>query len=132
MEQPTETTLAVVGAWQEAANVRDVSRRLELSAPDIEQVGPRGSGFGHQLLREWIDRAGLTLVTLRTFARDDVVVLEQRGTWRDRASGTVTGERTLASAYRVDEQRRVARVARYDSLAETLAATRMDAADEVA
>jgi len=53
--------VAIVQAWQEAANAQDADRLVEVSDPHIEVVGPRGSGFGHQLLRDWIARAGLTL-----------------------------------------------------------------------
>ena len=61
----TFTSLRVAHAWQDAANAQDIPRLLELSAPDIEIIGPRGSGFGHQLLKEWLARAGLTLTTQR-------------------------------------------------------------------
>jgi ketosteroid isomerase-like protein len=50
--------LAIAQQWQDATNTRDVERLLELSAPDIEIVGPRGSGHGHQLLRNWLGRVG--------------------------------------------------------------------------
>jgi hypothetical protein len=67
MSQPA--ALEIVAPWVAAANAQDIDRLLELSDPDIEIVGPRGTGSGHQLLREWAAHAGLTLETLRTFAR---------------------------------------------------------------
>jgi SnoaL-like domain len=121
----------VVRAWQEAANEQDVDRLLALSDPNIELVGPRGSGFGHQLLRDWLGRAGLTLTSLRAFARGSVVVLEQRGTWRSPETGEVTGERALASTFEVSDQGQVARFARYDSLPEALDAAGLDFADNI-
>src|SRR5260370_1033426 len=125
--------MSTVRAWQEAANAQDVSRLLELSAPDIEVVGPRGSGFGHQLLRDWLARAGLTLTSLRAFARGDVVVVvEQRGTWRSLDTGEVTGEKTLASAFVVRDREQVARYARYESLEDALDAAGLDPTDEIA
>lgn len=130
MDSQPSTSLRVVRAWQEAANQRDVERLLELSAPDIEVVGPRGSGFGRQLLKEWLGRAGLTLTTLHEFVRGETVVLEQRGVWHDLDTGAVTGDKTLASAFRVNDQQQIARFARYDQLGEALEATGLDHTDE--
>src|SRR5260370_39622736 len=107
--------LTIVQAWQEAANAQNVERLLELSDPNIEVVGPRGSGFGHQLLQDWIAHAGLSLKTLRAFVHGDTAVVEQHGVWHSLDPGEVTGEKTLASVFRVDDQR-VMSIARYDSL----------------
>jgi Domain of unknown function (DUF4440) len=131
MPEPLSAPLSVVEAWQEAANRQDAARLLELSAPNIEVVGPRGSGFGRQLLLEWLGRAGLSLTTLRAFVRHDAVVLEQQAVWHAVDTGEVTGEMVLASAFRVDSQNQVARVARCDTLGEALATTGLDVADEV-
>lgn len=122
--------LALVLEWQDAANQQDSDRLAELSTPDIEVVGPRGSGHGRQLLREWLARAGLQLTAVRAFARDDVVVLAQRGVWRSVETGAVTGERDLASRFRVDGQQ-VAQFARYDSLDLALAEAGLQEADEL-
>lgn len=119
----------VVLAWIEAANAGDVERLLALSAPNIEVVGPRGSGTGHQLLREWLARAGLTLDTKHVFAGREAVVLEQRGVWRAQETGEVTGERALASAFRVEGER-VAWFARFDDLDAALAAVGLSRMDE--
>lgn len=127
---PSENPREVVNAWLAAANAQDTERLVALSDPEIEVAGPRGSGRGSQLLRDWMGRAGLALEPLRTFARGDTVVQEQRGVWRGLASGEVTGERTLASLFRVDGPRVVA-FARYDSMDEALAAGGLSAADEV-
>jgi SnoaL-like domain len=121
--------VAVVRAWQDAANSQDTARLLELSAPAVEIVGPRGAGRGHQLLRDWLGRAGLSLETLRVFARGDVVVVAQRGVWRSAETGEVTGEAEIASCFRV-EGGRVARFARYDSLDGALADAGLTHGDE--
>jgi hypothetical protein len=121
----------IAQAWQLAANNQDSERLLALSDPNIELVGPRGSGFGHQLLRDWLGRAGLTLTTLRAFARGNSIVLAQHGVWRSSETGAVTGERDLASHFDVDGER-VARFGRYDSLAEALAAAGLNDADAIA
>jgi SnoaL-like domain len=110
-----ENPFALVKAWQEAANSQNIDRLAELSAPTIEIVGPRGSGHGHQLLRDWLGRAGLHLTTLRAFVRDNVVVVAQHGVWRSVETGEVTGERDVASRFRVDGQR-IIQFARYDNL----------------
>ncbi len=115
----------IVQAWQDAANARDIDRLVALSTPDIEVGGPRGSGFGRELLREWIARAGLTMETLRVASRGNIVVAEQRGVWRAPESGEVTGDMAVASVFRV-EAGRVARVVRYDTFDGALVAAGMD------
>jgi len=118
--------LRTVELWQEAVNAQDVARLLDLSAPDIEIIGPRGSGVGHQLLCEWLTRAGLSLTTRRAYTRGQTVVLDQRGAWRDVASSEVIGDSLLASVFRVNERQQVAGFARYDSLSEALASVGLD------
>lgn len=125
-----EQAVAVVQAWQEAANRQDGDRLVELSDPNIEIVGPRGSGFGAQLLREWLGRAGLTLETQRVFARDQVVVVAQHGVWRSTETGEVQGEADLASRFRVADGR-VVQFARHDRLDQALAAAGLEPADEL-
>ena len=124
-------SLAVVEAWNDAANRQDAERLTELSDPNIEIIGPRGSGYGHTLLRDWLARAGLTLTTVRAFAGGNLVVLAQHGVWRSLETGEITEERDLASHSRVAVGR-VLRFARYDTLAEAFAATGLTEADEIA
>ncbi len=120
--------VSVVLDWQDAAGRQDIDRLLELSDPDIELGGPRGSGHGHQLLREWLGRAGLRLTTLRLFAQDNVVVTEQRGAWRSTKSGEDLGEQIIASCFQVQDGR-VVRYVRYDSLETALSDTGLTEAD---
>src|SRR5262249_29089988 len=121
--------LEVVRAWLNAANGQDIDVLLELSNPDIEVIGPRGSGIGHRLLGDWLCRAGLTLDARRAFVRGQVVVVAQHGIWRSVESGEITGEADVASLFRVDGQR-VVQFARYDSLAEALRAGGLGDQDE--
>ena len=123
--------VAIVQAWHDAANRQDIGGLLALSDPNIEIVGPRGSGYGHQLLRDWLVRAGLRLETLRVFGRDDVVVVAQHGVWRSVETGDVMGEQDLASWFRVANGQ-VTQYARSDSLDEALAAAGLTQADELA
>ena len=117
-------------AWQDAANDARIDDLLRLSDPNIEIVGPRGSGYGHQLLRDWLGRAGAQLTTLRAFTRDDVVVLAQHGIWRSVETGEVTGERDLASRYRVANGR-VTQFERYDTLDAALEGAGLTLGDEL-
>ena len=122
-------SVTMVQAWLDAANTQNVDGLIALSDPNIEIIGPRGSGYGHQLLRDWLGRAGLRLETLRVFARGDAVVVEQHGVWRSGETGDVTGERNIASRFRVDGER-IVQFARYDSLSEALAEAGLTFADE--
>lgn len=126
----SENPFAIVQAWQEAANSQNIDRLVALSAPDIEIVGPRGSGHGIQLLKDWLGRAGLHLTTLRAFARGNSVVLAQHGVWRSLETGEVTGERDLASRFHVAEHR-VTQFARHDSLDVALIEAGLDLSDEI-
>ena len=131
MQMPNDNPVAVVQAWQDAANAQNIEGLVALSDPNIEIVGPRGSGYGHQLLRDWLERAGLSLTTLRVFARGQVVVVAQHGVWRSVETGAVTGEANLASRFQVHGQR-VIQFARYDSLDIALEEAGLTYADEVA
>ncbi len=121
----------VVQAWQDAANAQDVERVLALSHEDVAVAGPRGGGQGHQLLREWLSRAGIKLLPLRAFGRGDTVVVEQQAIWRSSETGEVTGQQVLASVFLVTGGR-VVRVARYGSLPEALRAAELSDADRLA
>lgn len=123
-----QSTLATVQSWQEAVNARDAEALAELSDADIEIVGPRGSAYGHEILRDWLSRAGLSLTTTRVFARGNAVVLAQRGVWRS-ADNEIIGEADVASAFRVENQK-VAKVARYDTLDEALLTAELSDSDE--
>ncbi len=125
-----EDTVALVYAWQDAANRQDGDRLVELSDPHIEIRGPRGSGYGAQLLRDWLGRAGLTLETRRTFARENIAVLSQHGIWRSIETGETAGEADLASRFRVDNER-IVEFERHDTLEAALATAGLSEADEV-
>jgi hypothetical protein len=124
-----DEAVAVVQAWQEAVNAQDHERLLALSHPEIEIVGPRGTAHGHQILLEWLDRAGLRLTTLRLFARDGTVVAAQRGVWRSPETGTAMGGAEIASWFRV-EGGKVVQYARFDQLTDALAAAGLTEVDE--
>lgn len=108
-----ERAVNAVREWQRASNEKDVERLLELSDPDIEILGPRGSIEGRETLRTWVSRAGLRLETPRTFAKGNTVVMSQRGVRRSPETGETTGEASLATRF-VVENGRVGELARYD------------------
>jgi hypothetical protein len=125
-----QAALDVVQTWLNALNNRNDEDVIRSSDPDIEIVGPRGSGFGHQLLQDWLNQAHMSLESLCTFARDDRVVVAQHAVWRSVESGDVIGEADVASQFRV-KGGRVTQYARYDSLDEALEAARLNDADEI-
>jgi hypothetical protein len=120
--------LAIVESWQFAVNARDADQLCELSSSDVEFVGPRGSARGHDVLRQWVFRAGFTAEPLRWFcgAHGEVVV-EQRGRW---VLPDVTTERIVAASFRIVAGR-VVRYQRFDKLHDALAACALTDDDEV-
>jgi ketosteroid isomerase-like protein len=120
----------VVEAWHAALNEGDVDRLVGLSHPDVEIGGPRGSGRGVQLLREWVNRANVRLEPRHLFRRGETVVVEQAGQWGSAETGEVIGSQTVASVFVVSDGR-VTSVARYHDLSEALNAAGLDASDEL-
>lgn len=131
MNDEARASVAVVLAWQEAANAQDTARLLALSAPEIAIVGPRGVAQGHDTLRAWLERAGAQFLTRRLFARDGAVVAAQRGVWRDPVSGSIVGDREVATAFDVADGL-VTRLARHERLELALDAAGLALGDEVA
>jgi hypothetical protein len=64
------------------------------------------------------------------FVHENVVVVAQRGVWRSVETGEVTGERDLASHFRIDGQR-VVQFARYDTLDVALDKAGLHYSDEI-
>jgi hypothetical protein len=134
--------LEVVESWHSAVTACDVEQLCALSSRDVEVVGPRGIGRGHDVLRQWFRRGGLTAEPLRYFvgSRGQVVV-EQRGRWFSPEAVTVedsgrwfipdtTSERIVATAFSVVAGR-VVRYQRFDKLGDALTAAALTDDDEV-
>ncbi len=119
-----------VRTWHEALNGGDWERLVALSDPEVEVGGPRGSGRGSALLREWVERASISLQPGRIFRNAEGVVVEQRAEWRDAATGEVTSVQTVASVFTVRDGK-VASVLRYDTLLDAFDAAGLDAAHEL-
>ncbi|HEX6710665.1 MAG TPA: nuclear transport factor 2 family protein [Rubrobacter sp.] len=115
--------IQVVTAWHEALNAGDVERLLQLSHPDLEVGGPRGTGRGTQLLREWALGAGIRLDPGRIFHEEGTVVVEQEAEWS--TPGDSNGALTVASVFVVREGL-VVSVVRYPDVAEALRAANLD------
>jgi hypothetical protein len=109
----------IVEAWQRAANEANAEQLLELSDSNIEIVGPRGIATGHEILREWLRRAGITLRTRQLYVRENTVVADQQGVWRSTETGEIVGKANVATHFQVSSGR-VAYLARYDNLDEAL------------
>jgi len=126
----TAPEVRIVKDWHEALNGGDPDRLVELSHPDVEVGGPRGSGHGTRLLREWVDRAYIRFEPRRFFHRAETVVVEEEAEWRSAETGEVTGSQTVGSVFVVRDGR-VARVMRYEDLAGALQVANIDGSHEV-
>ena len=127
---PTRDAVSVVLAFHDHLNDRDVARLLALAADDVRVGGPRGSGQGKHLLKEWVGRANITMTPVRWFRAGDTVVVEQRATWHDPESGVETGNQTVATAFVLTEGV-ISSIARYGFLGEAVNSMDMDEANEI-
>ena len=124
-----ETDLVL--AWHEALNSENVDRLVALCVEEVEVGGPKGSGHGSQLLREWVGRARIRLDPQRVFHSEGVVVVQQSAQWASAETGEMFAERTeAASVFRVHEGR-IAAILRYPDLAAALPAAGLDESSEV-
>jgi len=130
-ELVTQGSLAVAAGWLSAVNHQDTAKLTDLSAEDIEIIGPRGSAHGRQVLAGWLARADFAASTLRWFCgADGNVVVEQDARWSDPAAQVEQGRARVASRFVIHGQT-VAAYQRHDTLDAALAAAGLTAADEV-
>lgn len=122
--------IAVVQAFHDHLNDRDVPGVLRLAADDVRVGGPRGSGEGKHLLDEWVGRASITMTPKRWFRQGDVVVVEQYAVWLNPTTGEETGSQTVASVFTV-HQGLITSIARYGFLGEAVHSANMDESDEI-
>ena len=114
-----------------AVNRGDGYRAAELSAADIEIVGPRGSARGRLVLIEWLARAGFSAEVLRWFCGSGGrVVVEQEARWSETGSGRVPGQARVGSQFIV-RNRAVGYYQRHESVDQALRAAGLDVATEV-
>jgi hypothetical protein len=124
-----QQALDIVVAWHAALNAPDLDALLALSSTDVEVGGPRGSGRGADLLRDWVARAGIHMQPARLFARAGSVVVEETARWRDE-NGQLTAPQPAACTFAVSDGQ-VVSVFRYPDLASALAAAGLDESDNV-
>jgi ketosteroid isomerase-like protein len=115
----SQNVVTIVLDWHAALNEGDVERLVGLSSEDVEIGGPRGAARGSSVLREWVERANITLQPGRVFHRGETVVVEQDAAWRSPDAGDVIGSETAASVF-VVRAGLVASVHRYPDLATAL------------
>jgi SnoaL-like protein len=75
----TTSEIATVLAWHDALNTGDFDTLLQVSSDDIEFGDASGAGQGHEALREWASKLGVTAADPgRMYVRDGVVVAEEQ------------------------------------------------------
>ena len=129
-QQESGSALAVVRAWHEALNDGDIDRLVSLLHDDVEFGGPRGAGHGAAMVRDWAQRAGITLAPERWFQRDEDIVVAQQARWRDPETSGLGSPLAAASTFHIRDGL-VQRVVRYSTLQDALNAVDMDASSEV-
>lgn len=128
MEDRASTAVETVVAWHAALNQADVAKVLSRSTSDVEVGGPRGTGRGAEILRDWVERARIQIEVRRMFGREDVVVVAQAARWR-LADGQLAEPQDVASVFWI-QAGRVARVIRYPDLSSALQAGGLGETDE--
>ena len=122
--------VAVVHAWREALNARDLARMLTLVDDRIEVLTPRGTERGVRSVREFMERqtygVGLHIEQPRLFADGDTVVLAARAELRWVDSGDLADASDIAAVFHVHDQR-IARIEIHDELRSALAAAGLSA-----
>src|SRR5829696_7347306 len=126
--------VAVVQAWREALNARDLARMLTLVDDRIEVLTPRGTERGVRSVREFMERQtygiGLHIEQPRLFAAGHTVVLAARAELRWVDSGDLADASDMAAVFLVHKER-IARMEIHDELRSALAAAGLSASDLV-
>jgi hypothetical protein len=96
--------------WVDRLNAQDVEGVLEVSDPNIELIGPRGAGFGHDLLVQWMENTGVNLNTITRYANDHRVVYEQEAVWENQ------GGHVIVFTFMEVKDGKVTRLERFDNI----------------
>ena len=122
--------MAVVRAWREALNARDLAQMLTLVDDRIEVLTPRGTERGVRSVREFMERqtygVGLHIEQPRLFADGDTVVLAARADLRWVDSGDLADASDIAAVFHVHDER-IALMEIHDELRSALAAAGLSA-----
>lgn len=122
------TEIETVLAWHAALDNGNVDDLLALSTGDIEIGGPRGSGRGAHLLRDWVARAGMRMQPGRLYGRNGSAVVEESAQWRT-ADGQLTEPQGVACVFGIRDGQ-VTSIVRFPDVASALAAAGLDESDE--
>lgn len=123
------TPLAIVSEFHTHLANHDADAVVALAHDDVEVGGPRGTGTGPDLLREWVGRANVVMTPKRWFAKGDVVVVEQDAVWFDK-QGDEMGRQDVTTTFRLRDGK-IAGIYRHDNLAASLTIAGLDAGDEI-
>lgn len=126
----TDGQLDTIERWHAAVNDGDTQGAGALCTVDVEVGGPRGSGFGRDLVVEWVGQAGIRLEPVRWFCGADVAVVEQDAQWVDAENGGLTPVTRLATAFRVTDGL-ISGVLRHPAAGSALAQVGLGEPDEV-
>ncbi|MGB3260714.1 hypothetical protein [Paenisporosarcina sp.] len=77
-----QLTLIVAAKWQQYMNERKYEELLKLTEANIEVVDNKGSNFGHNALLDYINRTGLTLLTVNSYVNEEKLILKHRRIWK--------------------------------------------------
>lgn len=73
----------VVQRWHEAVNGRDIEGALSLCHEDVAVGGPRGTAAGHEVMRAWLTRSGISLEPQSALdEQDGRIVVHELARWR--------------------------------------------------
>lgn len=122
--------LGIIERWHEAVNLGDARAAGALCTADVEVGGPRGSGFGRDLVVEWVGHAGIRLEPVRWFCGAEAAVVEQDARWVDAENGGLTPATRLATAFRVRDGL-ISGVLRHPDAGSALVQVGLGEADEV-
>lgn len=129
------TAVDVVREYTNAFATRDVERMIALADPEIEIVTPRGTGRGHQEIRDFMERQtyGVSMHSelVRVLHRGETVVTEERVELRYVETGERAEAFTVASVYVVRDGR-VVRLAPQSDFEAAVREAGLTGADEVA
>jgi hypothetical protein len=105
---------AVLYRWHDAVNAGDIDRVLRECAPDVTMSGPRGTGSGHDHVREWLQRSGMRLTPLEELVeRNGRFVVHERAQWTTEEDEP----RETYCVFVVDDDK-IRSIARYDDPSE--------------
>lgn len=126
----TSETIRTVQAWHQALNRQDKEALAILVKDDVKIGGPRGSVEGRHVMMEWLDRARVSFIPKRYFAKDPIVVVEALGEWHAPETDEVTGNQTVATVF-VVEDNLITSISRYEHLKDAFEASGLNERDEI-